>query len=238
MDFIRRKWGIPIRDIWFEDSRESKGFSMINIAYNHYEPLKRRGFTIKHWRSTTLVSDISVSPEEILANFKSRVRNEIRRAVKEGITTKLFLCDDLAKSNIINKFDKAYIAMYKDKGQNAKSIAHRLRGIARVGKLVISVAYLPDGKIAAYHSYVVDKKTTRLLHSVSVFRENPKKKMMIGWANRLLHYKDMCVFGEYGVLVYDWGGISREGKMINIARFKEEFGGQERITFYRISMFS
>ncbi|WP_149170470.1 hypothetical protein [Selenomonas ruminis] len=235
MDFIRKKWGVPIRDIWFTNTHEAVDFSFINIAYNFYKPIvDERGIILKKWQSQTLVSDISKTPEEILANFKSRLRNKIRRATREGITVKVFESREILKNNIISEFDAAYMEMYYDKGQKGKSIAHRLYGIAKVGKLVISIAYLPDGTIAAYHSYVIGEKIARLLHTVSVFREEPEKKMMIGWANRLLHFKDMCSLRERGVSFYDWGGVSRDKKMENITRFKEEFNGQEHKTFYSV----
>ena len=82
MDFIRSKWGLPIRDIWFKNS-DKKGFSLLNIDYNFYEPIDTTtGITLKSWRSQTFISDISATPEEMLEKFKSKVRNEIRRAKK------------------------------------------------------------------------------------------------------------------------------------------------------------
>jgi len=237
VDFIRTKWGIPVRDIWFKESCGAEGKSLLSIAYNLYEPLSNAtGIALKKWHSQTFVSDISVSPEEIQAKFKSKVRNEIRRAIKEGITTSLHYSAELKNNDIIVDFDRAYIAMYQDKGQKAKSIASRLIGIAKAGKLAISVAYLPDGTIAAYHSYVIGDGIVRLLHSVSVFREESEKRKMIGWANRLLHFKDMCLFGGDGTSLYDWGGLSREEKMRNITRFKEEFGGIEKTVYYYVIM--
>lgn len=237
MDFIRGKWGLPIRDIWFKKSHEATEFSLLNIAYNFYESLDDwNGITIKKWQSKTFISDISVSPEEMQTKFKSKVRNEIRRAIKEGITTKLFYAAELQRTDIIAKMDKAYMAMYQDKGQKAKGIAPRLCGIVKAGSLAVSVAYLPDGTIAAYHSYVIGDGIARLLHSVSVFREEPEKRKMIGWANRLLHFEDMCALRGGGAEIYDWGGLSREDKMQNITRFKEEFGGEERIVYYSVRL--
>lgn len=237
MDFIRTKWGLPIRDIWFTNTHEAKGFSFINIEYNFYEPIAEGdGITLKKWQSQTLVSDIAKTPEEILANFKSKVRNEIRRAEKEGIKTTMFSANDTFTGELIDSMSEAYIAMYRDKGQKTKGIAKRLRGIAKSNRLKISVAYLQDNTVAAYHSYVVGDGIARLLHSVSIFREEPEKRKMIGWANRLLHYKDMCVLRGDGNTSYDWGGISRDEKMENITRFKEEFCGGERVVFYRLSI--
>ena len=234
MDFIRSKWGLPIRDIWFKNS-DKKGFSLLNIDYNFYEPIDTTtGITLKSWRSQTFISDISATPEEMLEKFKSKVRNEIRRAKKEGIYAKWFWSAELEKNDLIANFDRAYIAMYQDKGQRVRSIAARLQGIAKAGKLGISIAYLPDGTVASYHSYVTGDGFARLLHSVSLFREEPEKRKMIGWANRLLHFEDMCRLGEEGFSVYDWGGLSRDAKMRNITRFKEEFGGEEKCVFYRI----
>lgn len=64
MDFIRTKWGIPIRDMWFKDTHEAKGHNLLSIAYNLYEPLCRaKGITLKKWQSQTFVTDILVSTE-------------------------------------------------------------------------------------------------------------------------------------------------------------------------------
>lgn len=234
MDFIRKKWGIPIRDIWFNYSHNTKSFSLFNIAYNLYNPLSEKCFICKRWESQTFISDISVASEEMMKNFKSKVRNEIRRAVREGITTKWFEPQEMLEGEIIDAFDKAYLKMYQDKGQNANSIASRLRGIAKARRLGVSVAYLSDGTIAAYHSYVIGDRTARLLHSVSCFREEADKRKMIGWANRLLHYNDMCTLKKSGINFYDWGGLSREKHLENITRFKEEFGGIEKTVYYYI----
>ena len=35
-------------------------------------------------------------------------------------------------------------------------------------------------------------------------------------------------------MIYDWGGLSRDEKMKNITRFKEEFGGEEKTVYYVI----
>lgn len=235
MDYIRKKWGVPIRDVWFEDSHEEKGVNLINIYYNHYMPLSEKcGIKLRQWQSYTLVSDISVPSREFSSKFKSKVRNEIRRAMKEGVTVDFLLSEKIIDSGVINDFNAAYIAMYKDKGQQIKRIDKRLYGIAKAGKLAIGVAYLPDGEVGAYHSYIMGDGIARLLHSVSVFREEPNKRKMIGWANRLLHFEDMCVLSDTGIKIYDWGGVSRDKKMINITRFKEEFGGKEKIIYYGV----
>lgn len=39
-----------------------------------------------------------------------------------------------------------------------------------------------------------------------------------------------------GGSLYDWGGLSREEKMLNVTRFKEEFGGEEEPVYYYMIM--
>jgi lipid II:glycine glycyltransferase (peptidoglycan interpeptide bridge formation enzyme) len=51
----------------------------------------------------------------------------------------------------------------------------------------------------------------------------------IGLANRYLHYKDIEYFKEKKYKIYDFGGISKNKNEdeLNIAKFKQGFGGRE-----------
>jgi lipid II:glycine glycyltransferase (peptidoglycan interpeptide bridge formation enzyme) len=52
---------------------------------------------------------------------------------------------------------------------------------------------------------------------------------MIGRANRLLHWDDICFFKNNGFLIYDMGGYSMDKdneELQAINKFKEGFGGE------------
>ena len=79
--------GIPIKDVWFNESGNSAGFSLIKIAYNLYNPMNApKGLILKQWKSQTLISDISVSPEEIQAKFEMRFVAQLRRGLLHKYT--------------------------------------------------------------------------------------------------------------------------------------------------------
>jgi hypothetical protein len=77
---------------------------------------------------------------------------------------------------------------------------------------------------------VTQPERVRLLHSVSLFRsEDRDRQALIGRANRLLHWKDMCAWRARGVGLYDFGGEyhgEEDAAQVRIAAFKRGFGGE------------
>jgi hypothetical protein len=93
-----------------------------------------------------------------------------------------------------------------------------------------------DGQIIISHMYFISlaKNVSRATLFISASdlafkRDNPQLHRKMGDANRLLHWQSMCDFKSMGILLYDWGGFSREEESIQmqgINRFKESFGGE------------
>ena len=88
MDFIRSKWGLPIRDIWFKNS-DKKGFSLLNIDYNF------GGI---------------VAPEKFKVYFEENVFNNLNLCHKDNLsiimTYTYFYCENNEKviNNLKNLF--------------------------------------------------------------------------------------------------------------------------------------
>ena len=99
---------------------------------------------------------------------------------------------------------------------------------------MLTLTYVSDEEeILAYHVYVGDEKTTRLLYSCSTFREDDSKKALIGRANKFLHWEDIKYFKNNKYEKYDLGGISSFDNPNGIDKFKMNFNG-EKITYYNI----
>jgi hypothetical protein len=97
--------------------------------------------------------------------------------------------------------------------------------------VVITKAIYKDEDVVM-HAYLFDDnfKRVRLLHSASLFRieKDPQYRAVIGRANRLLHFKDMCYFKEKGYQEYDLGGYAHgttDESLLKINQFKDSFGG-------------
>ncbi len=105
-----------------------------------------------------------------------------------------------------------------------------IKKIHEKNALVISRMMDEENNTLCLHAYIVDDKITLCKYSASHFRLSNSKefRMLVGRANRLLHWMDMQSFKEKGYQVYDFGGLymcKNNEKLNNVDRFKLEFGG-------------
>lgn len=219
--------GVSIVQAWFDDSCDISKHGKSDIL--HFCCTANPGRTGKSHRQHTLQNDLTLTSEELLANCKSNVRNEIRRAEKDGITTAYYgsIVSKTVEDSIIEEFNNEYNVMNEKKGRNARPILDNLKHLNACNALVVSTA-LFNNEIVAFHAYVCDGNITRLLYSVSTFRNEDITPSIVGRANRRLHYIDMVAFKEHGYKVYDWGGYSLDENLKGISDFKAGFGGIEK----------
>jgi hypothetical protein len=97
-----------------------------------------------------------------------------------------------------------------------------------LGRRAMQLADHPDSRSRDGHA--------RLLQSVSPFRNHASfsDRNVMGRANRWLHWRDMCVLKEQGVVTYDLGGWysgHSDREKLRINAFKEEFGGTPTVEF-------
>jgi len=169
----------------------------------------------------TKIIDLTGHISDIQNAFDKNTNYEIRRALKDGITTS-FGGDIDSFLLFYNKFSETK-KLPKLKYQNLKGYKSNL--------LITKASY--DHVDIVMHSYVIDtnSKRARLLHSASLFRneDGTNVRAIIGRANRLLHFKDIEYFKEMGFETYDLGGYSidvQNDTMVKINQFKSSFGGQ------------
>lgn len=236
----RTRGFLKICDVWFEETRNFEIENKCDFVQYHdmRNPLKDVGYTFNETHYKTIINDLRETEQEIMAHFRSNVRNEVRRAQKEGFQAESFnsnmLKTDISK---IVDFDNKYRNMCQNKGLPIKSQYKTLLSYVNANALAVTVAKLATSD-CVYHVYVCDSENftmVRLLHSVSVFRELKVnvERSAIARANRMLHYEDMLYFKRLGYAKYDWGGYSEKPELINIAEFKAGFGGYiENISRY------
>lgn len=188
------------------------------------------GFVRKiSWTKITVLSD---KVELIRGRLSKKTQYEIRRAEKAGFR----FVDQIPLGEFILFFN----CFSRNKGMNVTLNERSL--IAYEKNLRATKVTLNDVSVVM-HLYLCDflGRRSRLLYSASLIYEQDSKlsRNMVGYANRYLHFEDMCMFGTNGFIEYDIGGYAKDTKdpqLIGINSFKEEFGGElvEEGNYYSI----
>ena len=175
-------------------------------------------FFYKVERGYTAVTDLKNSLGAIFSGMKSNVRNEIRRAEREGIKCEYGYWYD--------EFIPYYNDFCKGRGLDDSITKERL---VRYKETLISRAVF-NGNILAMHATVIDRgeSLAMLLFSCSDRFSKDADLQRIGWANRYLHYKDFEYLQLQGIKTYDWAGValSPSNPQHTIGQFKLSFGGK------------
>lgn len=201
----------------FYARKVSFGDIIIPTTYQHFEGKWIPLFYRKVVRNTNVI-ELTQDMDVILANMKSNTRNEVRRAEREGCQCEF--TDDA----------KDFVPFYNEFA-NEKGLDDTLtlRGITQYGRVCIGIAK-HEGVVLSMHATALDldAKKAMLLYSCSPRLEEGIDKKMIGWGNRLLHYKEFEYFKQVGMKEYDWNGVCldpEQPEKYNIGLFKQAFGG-------------
>lgn len=213
---------IGCTEYWFSEIFDSK--NSFNIIFYRQSPIDTQ---LKGYRKElfiTLISNLTLTQEELLKKCSPTIRNEINRSIKE---------------NIIVKFNDSidnFIPFYNNFASQKGLIKNKKNDLTKYGNnLFISSAFCQNSQLCS-HSYIIDhnKKRVRLLQSATMRFSETIDHNLIGRANKYLHFRDMIYFKEQGLEQYDWGGIaanSTDKSLIGINKFKMSFGGEERTEY-------
>lgn len=168
----------------------------------------------------TIHIDLTKSAEEILQDFKSNTRNEVRRAIRED-----FFFEPVTD---LQEFVEFYNNFAQEKSLETISLGH----LTKYGKNVIMYRAGVNGTTLCMHASTLDDdvKIAALLYSASVRLDQGIEKKSVGFANRFLHYKEFIAFKEKGYKKYDFSGVcidESQPEKYSIGLFKKSFGGEE-----------
>ena len=228
-EFIIKNSFFTSKQIFFEEVSKinnSRKVDTLLILGHPYPVTTFHNVKTKCTKQITLLSDICEEDQKLWESISKTVRNEIRRAAREGVSCKIYDSHNI-NEELIKHFNELYHGMYAEKGkEDAYLPMNAINSFIENNAFIISVAEV-DGEIAVCHSYVVDHNNARLLHSCSEFRNvDSNKRNAIGRANKYLHWKDIQYLKKCGIKVYDWGGITSYDTPNGIDRFKIAFGGR------------
>ncbi len=226
----RRKLGVSISDIFFAGRPDTTIGPHVYVAFfvqaKEYYP----GF--KPFK--TQLIDLSRSEGELFDSLSSNTRYKINRAEREGLHARV---ETSPSKEELSKYTGFYDEFAGQKGLPESNVC-KLASFAAAGALALSSVVDATGKLLAAHAYVSDIETrrVRLLYSASHFRSSQEsaERNLIGRANRLLHWQEICEFKRLGYVFYDLGGLPMDDSdpaKNAIARFKLEFGGDHVIEY-------
>lgn len=181
---------------------------------------------------TTLLTDLSVTEDILFSQIKSKTKNEIRRAEKEGMYAQMYSSNEIT-DDLIKSFVRAYIQFRMEKELSCPALNELMtiyKAVNESGRLVLSEVLWDKQSVARHVYYVSVEEHVAILHrSFSLYREDSSNRQRIGNANRFLHWEDMKRLKDMGISLLDWGGYNTSDKeVLNISRFKAEFGGIEK----------
>ncbi len=210
----------------------SEGATEDNGGQAVMSDLKRRGWIFSsdqiQFRNTILI-DLSLSEEELLACMKQKTRYNVRLAEKKGVTVRVGNMSDLpmlykmyAETSLRDGFvirDEGY---YKTVWQifMQSSIVNRQLSIPQAEPLIAEVDREPVAAIFVFYF------AGRAYYLYGMSREAHREKM----PNYLLQWEAICRAKAAGCKVYDlWGApdtFDKDDPMWGVFRFKEGLGGQ------------
>lgn len=217
----RKKHGVDFREVWYAE--EKCGLDGIILYRGAKKPI---GKVLREVR--TLITDLTLSEEEIVSRCQKDCRYQIRRAARENITAEFKTGSEITQEDIA-RFCEFFIDFWKSKGitdEKYEKYKEEIETYASEGVFAITCAKQND-RVLVYHTYIVGDTFVRSYQSASQFRSENVSARIVGIANRYLHKADMMYFKEMGKTTYDWGGAGLREEVKNITEFKESFGGDE-----------
>jgi hypothetical protein len=215
----RRKLAIPFVERYFFDGNPSF-FRPFGICIDIQSSIKSRfGF---NRRTMTSLIDLSLSDAEIFSRIKSNYRNEIRKSLEDDFVDLKWI--STPSDFEIEEFCIAYDQFAKSIGIDLSN-KEKLRSFNQSGSLLLTQVRDADN-VLCRHVFISDGVRIRLYYSWSNFRGcSNESRAKIGRANKSLHWFEILKSKELGFGLYDFGGLSLDGKTDNIDRFKKSFGG-------------
>ncbi len=176
----------------------------------------------------TMVLDLRRSSESLLGAMSKSAVYKIRRAAsKDRVQCE---CRGRAGLEELDSFEQTYAVFAAIKGLDPLD-RPLLSQLAKEGFLEVSVARDTQGKPLVHHVYYRDRGRSCLMHSVSLHHTlaESRARNAIGRANRLLFWQDILRHKGDGLHTFDFGGWypgRTSQALLDINRFKEEFGGR------------
>lgn len=177
----------------------------------------------------TYCLDLDGKPEERLFRYSQKLRQNIHRARRAGIT--------IERDDDPTEVVRLFRPTAEEKGLNAINRAT----FRSKPNLLVTRAIDPSLGVLAAHAYLLDPESGRVKgeYNASAFRAfapESEERYRCGQANSLLYHEDLAFFQAEGFCVYDFGGYGGG----SVAYFKDRFKGrlEKQYNYYPIWYFA
>jgi hypothetical protein len=212
-------------DIWFDDGPEE--IPNVDVLYYYYQQRPPSIPGLEFNEEYTIVIDLTKDRDELWKTISRENRYKIRRAAEKDEIVYEFW--ERVDPDLLNNFFDFHAQFTASQGLK-KLGRSRLIGYADAGVLNVSHTKSKEGDPLNWHIYYRGKNRVFMLHSASIRSStNTSYNQMLGRANRYHRWQDLLTFKNLGILIYDLGGWqakTTDEKLLNINKFKEEFGGK------------
>ncbi len=218
--------GAVYGEVWYDEEPPADSGVDIVVYHQREAPIANA----RHTPFLSLVTDLSVEEDAIVAGFGKDCRYKIRRAeTKDGMRME-FISDPESR---LDEFRAFYDAFAREKSLEPSD--HQWLVAACKARQLALTSASRNGEALVWHAYVMSGKTARLQYTGSCFRNRENDyRALVGRANRWLHWREMLRFKEMGIKRYDWGGLFEDESVperAGINQFKKDFGGQQVRTY-------
>jgi hypothetical protein len=214
------------KEIWFADCPyDVEGYDSVSFMQCK-KKVDLAGFTCYDF--PTLMIDLTQGLDAIWGNIRKNCRNEINRALREGI-----------KVRINENFDEFYEInkSFRRKKGLAGMVLHP-EFMKRYGTLFTAEL---NNEVLFGILWLEDDNNIRGLITASKRLDAVREKaIMIGYANRLMWWESIKYAKEKGIKEFDFGGYytgeNKNDPRHAINAFKRSFGGQlvTRYNYYKV----
>jgi len=218
---LSTRFSVRMLDLYFDEQLPEMDIDI--VRYNQAPaPIPGSVYT----PFSTIVVDLSPSPDELLSRMKIHHRQKIRRALKDDLTYEYCRTGD---PDVIRRFADHFDGCAKLKNLPLAS-RERLAILAEQNALDMSWVS-GNGTILSACCAVITPQRIRGLYAASSFRANGHflPRTLIGRAGRYLYWRDILRFKEMGATRYDLGGYytgNTNSEKLRVNEFKEGFGGE------------
>jgi lipid II:glycine glycyltransferase (peptidoglycan interpeptide bridge formation enzyme) len=201
------------KEFWFYNSENINKGTYNVYSYSNEKDACHKKNVLKE--QTSLIN-LEKPSEELYNQINRTFKYHIHKAESIGIITNVDYSPTPQKCNEI----MSAFSVFADK-KGIEWNSKRITALQKLNKLIISEAFLKEEKIVT-HVCLHDGHRVVLLHSYHPHNFTDEK--IKGYANKFLHWKDIVSFKNFGLKLYDFGGINMQ-QHPGISKFKLSFGG-------------
>ena len=234
MIYQKKKAGLRIADIWFNDGEEPS-FACDIRRYHYVRSLPSRCASPE--RLYTILIDLSRDEDALLSELDKTTKYQAKRAKeRDDVRTETFISLGDKSREKLDQYIDFFNEFAKSKDRGLIDLAD-LESFHEAGTLCVrSVIDNKSGTTLSMHCNVVSDGKARLHQSSSHVRgsDDADFRSLVGRANRFLHWDDILYFKGLGISFYDFGGWyggTEDQEKLAINKFKEAFGGTKTEEF-------